>query len=84
MATVSREAESNEKLVVNKFCVATEDILVATRTRLLDQNSLATLSKSIAAESKKNLREQVEKENCRLRQKPMTKTEGFVATDLSM
>ena len=41
------EAEGHEKLVVNMFGVATQDIPVATRTRLLHQNSVATLSKSI-------------------------------------
>ena len=50
------EAEEHEKLVANRFGVATQDIPVATRTRLLHQISIATLSKSIATESKKELR----------------------------
>ena len=50
------EAEGHEKLVVNRFDVATQDIPVATRTRLLHQNSVATLSKSVGIESKKELR----------------------------
>ena len=47
------EAEGNEKLVANKFSVATQDISIVIRTRLLHQNSVATLSKSVASESKK-------------------------------
>ena len=76
--------EENEKLVVDKFCVATQDIHVVIRIRLLDQNSITTLSKSVMTESKKKLREQVATENCKLRQKPAIKTEDFVVTVLSM
>ena len=54
---------------VKKFCVMTQDIPIATRTRLLDQNSVATLSKSVVTESNKKLKEQVETENYKLRQK---------------
>ena len=57
---------------------------IATRTRLLHQNSVATLSKSVATESKKMLKEPVMTENCMLRQKPATKTEDSVVTKLSM
>ena len=39
------EVEGNEKFVANKFGVATQDILVATRIRLLHQNSVTILSK---------------------------------------
>ena len=42
------EAERNEKLVANKKSVATQDIPIMTRTRLLHQNSIAILSKSVA------------------------------------
>ena len=51
--------EGNEKLVANKFGVATQEINVAIRTRLLNKNIVATLSKSVAIESKNKLREQV-------------------------
>ena len=53
----------HEKLVAKKFGVATQDIPVATRTRLLHQNSIMALSKSVATESKKELRNQVATEN---------------------
>ena len=42
------EAEGHEKLVANRFGAVTQDIHVATRTRLLHQNSVPTLSKSVA------------------------------------
>ena len=61
-----QKAEGHEKLVANKFGVATQDISVVTRTRLLHQNSVVTLSKSVATESKKELRNQVAIENNRL------------------
>ena len=41
------EAERNEKLVANKNFVATQDIHVATKTRLMHQNFVATLLKSV-------------------------------------
>ena len=41
------EAKGHEKLVANRFGVATQDNPIATRIRLLHQNSVATLSKSI-------------------------------------
>ena len=41
------EAKGHEKLVAKRFGVATQDIPVATITRLLQQNFVATLSKSI-------------------------------------
>ena len=61
-----QKAEGHEKLVANKFGVATQDISVVTRTRLLHQNSVVTLLKSVATESKKELRNQVAIENNRL------------------
>ena len=66
--------EGHEKLVANKFGVATQGIPIAIRTRLLHQNSIATLSNSITTESKKELRNQVATENNRQRQRPTTKT----------
>ena len=78
------EAEGHEKLVANRFGVATQDILVATRTRLLHQNFVVTLSKFVMTESKKELRNQVATENNMLRQRPLTKTENSVAIEISM
>ena len=67
MSRQTLEVEEHEKLVANKFGVATQYILVATRTRLLHQNYVVTLSKSVAIESKKEVREQVAIEDCMLR-----------------
>ena len=71
------EAKGNEKLVANKFGVAT-------RTRLLNKIYVATLSKSVATESKNKPREKVTTEDCMLRQRPTTKTENSVMIELSM
>ena len=78
------EVEGNEKLVANKFGVVTQDIYATIRTRLLNKNFVATLSKSVVTKSKNKPREHVATEDCMLRQKPATKTENFVATELSM
>ena len=43
--------------------ISVQDIPVVTRTRLLNQNFVVTLSKSVAMESKKKLREQVATKN---------------------
>ena len=67
MSRQTLEVEEHEKLVANKFGVVTRDIPIATRTRLLHQNFVATLSKSIATESKKELREHVAIEDYMLR-----------------
>ena len=61
------ETKGHEKLVAKRFGVVTQDIPVATRTRLLQQNFVVTLSKSIATESKKELINQVTTENNKLR-----------------
>ena len=53
------DAEGYEKLVANRFGVTTQYIPVATRTRLLHQNFVVTLSKSVTTEFKNELREQV-------------------------
>ena len=50
------EAEGNKKLVANRFGVVKQYIPVATRARLLQKNSVETLSKSIATKSKKELK----------------------------
>ena len=57
-------SEGHEKLVANRFGVTTQYIPIATRTRLLHQNCVTTLSKSVAIEFKKELREQVAIEDC--------------------
>ena len=67
MSRQTLEAEGHERVVPNRFGVATHYIPVATRTRSLHQNSIATLSKHVATESKKELREQVTIEDCMLR-----------------
>ena len=51
------EAKGNEKLVANKFGVATQDIYVVKRTRLLNKIYVATLSKFVTTESKNKPRE---------------------------
>ena len=53
------EAEKYEKLVATKLYVATQDTPVVTRTRLLHQNYVATLSKSIETKSMKKLRKPI-------------------------
>ena len=57
MSRQAPEAKGHEKLVANRFGVTTQYIPVATRTRLLHQNFVASVSKSVAIESKKDLRE---------------------------
>ena len=48
MSRQTPEAEGHEKLVAKRFGVATQYIPVAIRTRLLHQNFVTTLSKSVA------------------------------------
>ena len=67
-------------MVANRFGVATQYIPVVKKTRLLHKNYVATLSKSFAIESKKELREQVAIEDYMLRQRPSIKTEKSVTT----
>ena len=78
------KVEGHEKLVAKRFGVTTQGIPVSTRTKLLQKNFTATLSKSVATESKKELKEQVATEECILRQRSAIKTENSVATELSM
>ena len=84
MSQQNAEVEGHEKLIVNRFGVVTQDIPIATRIRLLHQNSVATLSKSVVTKSNKELRNQVVTKNNRLRQRPRTKTKNSIATELSM
>ena len=67
MSRQTSKVEGHEKMVANRLGVATQYILVATRARLLHQNYVATLSKSVVKESKKELREPVATEDCMLR-----------------
>ena len=60
----------------------TQYIPIATRTKLLHQNFVATLSKSIATEFKKELKEQVATEDYMQRQTLARKTENSVTTEL--
>ena len=80
MSQHSPEAEEHEKLGANRFGVTTQYIHVATRTRLLRQNYVTTLSKSVTTEFKNELREQVVIEDCMLRQRSATKTKNSVTT----
>ena len=80
MSRQTLEVNGHEKLVSNKFGIATQYILVATRTRLLQQNFFVTLSKSVAIEFKKELREQVVTEDYMLRQRLGTKTKNSIVT----
>ena len=57
-----------KELGATNFCIMTQDIPIKTRTRLLDQSSVTTLSKFVVIES------------CMLRHRPATKTENFVMT----
>ena len=81
MSRQTPEAEGHEKLVANRFGVTTQYIPVTTRTKLLHQNFVKTLSNSVATESKKELREQVTTKDFMLRQRSATKTENSVATE---
>ena len=49
----------HEKLGANKFGVVTQGVSVATRTRLLNTNYVATLSKYVPTQFKSKSREQV-------------------------
>ena len=63
------EGQGHEKLVANKFGVATQGIPVAIRTRLLNKIYVVTLSKYVATQSKSKPIEQVTTENKKLRQR---------------
>ena len=51
--------QGHEKLGANRFGVATQSIPVATRTRLLNTNYVATLSKYVPTQFKSKPRERV-------------------------
>ena len=63
------EGQGHEKLVANRFGVATQGIPVVTRTRLMNKIYVATLSKYVATQSKSKPIEQVAIENKKLRQR---------------
>ena len=48
MSRQTLEAEGHEKLVAKRFGVVTQYLPIATRTRLLHQNYVITLSKFVA------------------------------------
>ena len=51
------EGQEHEKLVANRFGVATQGIPIATRTRLRNKIYVTTLSKYVATQSKTKIRE---------------------------
>ena len=63
------EGQGNEKLVATRVDVATQDIPVATRTRLLNKIYVATLSKYVTTQFNSKPREQVVTANKKLRQR---------------
>ena len=76
------KTEGNEKLVANKLGVATQEIYVTTRIRLLNKNTLATLSKFFMIESKNKPREKVTTKDCMLRQRLKTVSQQkFICRD---
>ena len=67
MSRQTLEGQEHEKLVANRFGVATQSIPVVTRTRPLNKIYVVTLSKYVATQSKSKPREQVGTENKKLR-----------------
>ena len=67
MSGQTPEEQGHEKLVSNRLGVATQGILVATRTRLLNKIYVTTLSKYVATQSKSKPKEQVAIEDKKLR-----------------
>ena len=57
MSRQTPKVEGHEKLVANRFGIATQYIPVAIKTRLLHQNFVTTLSKYVATVSQKELSE---------------------------
>ena len=66
MLRQTSKGQEHEKLVANRFGVATQGIPVATRTRLLNTIYVATLPKYVATQSKSKPKEQVAAENKKL------------------
>ena len=57
MSRQTPEGQGHEELVANRFGVATQGILIATRTRLMNKIYVATLSKYDPTQSKSKPRE---------------------------
>ena len=57
MSQQTPEEQGHEKLVANRFGVATQGIPVVTRTRLLNKIYVTTLSKYVATQSKSKPKE---------------------------
>ena len=69
MSRQTSEEQGHEKQGANRFSVATQGILVATRIIFLNTIYVATLSKYVATQSKSKPREQVMTEYKKLRQR---------------
>ena len=59
MSVLTPVEQGHEKMGTNKFGVTTQGILVTKRTRLLNINYVATLSKYVTTQSKSKPTEQV-------------------------
>ena len=68
----------------NRFGVATQGNYIATITRLLKEIYVATSTKYVATQIKNKPREKVAIEKREATTEEETKTEGFVAIELSM
>ena len=77
MSRQTPKGQGHEKLVANKFGVATQRIPVATRTRLLNKIYVTTLSKYVTTQSKSKPREKVTTENKKLRQRQQQRLEAL-------
>ena len=77
MSRQTLEGQGHEKLVANRFGVATI-------TRLLKEIYVATSTKSVATQIRNKPREKVTTEKREATTEEATKTEGYVMTELSM
>ena len=68
MSRQTQEGQGYEKLVTNRFGVATQGIPIAIRTRLMNKIYVATLSMYVVTQSKSKPIEYVTTENKKLRQ----------------
>ena len=66
MSRQTPKGQGHEKLGANRFGVATQGISVSIRTRLLKEIYVATSTKYVATQIKKNPREKVATENEKL------------------
>ena len=72
-------AEKNETLLQQSLYVVTRDTHVATITRQIQKNSVATFAKSVTIEFKKKARNYVAIEKCKPRQKLENKDDNYFA-----